>query len=102
MANLVNEYMNKPVRVALGSTSKPADTVELQAFEIPRRNRERLSKRRLGLGIERHVGGLPRPARIGHRKTVVVRIMLRRLGDRRLRFLDRGFGRGGCKSRRGQ
>jgi ATP-dependent RNA helicase RhlE len=35
VASLVNEYMNKPVRVALGSTSKPADTVELQAFEVP-------------------------------------------------------------------
>ena len=35
VANLVNEYMNKPVRVALGSTSKPADTVELHAFEVP-------------------------------------------------------------------
>jgi len=35
VANLVNTYMNKPVRVALGSTSKPADTVELQAFEVP-------------------------------------------------------------------
>jgi ATP-dependent RNA helicase RhlE len=35
VANLVNEYMIKPVRVALGSTSKPADTVELQAFEVP-------------------------------------------------------------------
>jgi len=35
VANLVNDYMNKPVRVALGSVSKPADTVELQAFEIP-------------------------------------------------------------------
>ncbi len=35
VANLVNEYMNKPVRVALGSTSKPAETVELQAFEVP-------------------------------------------------------------------
>ena len=35
VANLVNEYMNKPVRVALGSISKPADTVELQAFEVP-------------------------------------------------------------------
>jgi len=34
VANLVNTYMNKPVRVALGSTSKPADTVELQAFEV--------------------------------------------------------------------
>lgn len=35
VASLVNEYMNQPVRVALGSTSKPADTVELQAFEVP-------------------------------------------------------------------
>jgi ATP-dependent RNA helicase RhlE len=35
VANLVNDYMDHPVRVALGSTSKPADTVELQAFEIP-------------------------------------------------------------------
>jgi ATP-dependent RNA helicase RhlE len=34
VANLVNDYMSKPVRVALGSTSKPADTVELQAFEV--------------------------------------------------------------------
>src|SRR5262245_60637356 len=35
VANFVNEYMNRPVRVALGSTSKSADTVELQAFEVP-------------------------------------------------------------------
>jgi len=35
VANLVNDYMRSPVRVALGSTSKPADTVELQAFEVP-------------------------------------------------------------------
>lgn len=34
VANLVNEYMSEPVRVALGSTCKPADTVELQAFEV--------------------------------------------------------------------
>jgi ATP-dependent RNA helicase RhlE len=34
VANLVNDYMTKPIRVALGSTSKPADTVELQAFEV--------------------------------------------------------------------
>jgi ATP-dependent RNA helicase RhlE len=34
VANLVNDYMNKPVRVAVGSTSRPADTVELQAFEV--------------------------------------------------------------------
>ena len=35
VANLVNDYMKHPVRVALGSTSKPADTVELHAFEVP-------------------------------------------------------------------
>ncbi len=35
VAKLVNDYMSNPVRVALGSVSKPADTVELQAFEIP-------------------------------------------------------------------
>jgi ATP-dependent RNA helicase RhlE len=35
VSNLVNDYMSDPVRVALGSISKPADTVELQAFEIP-------------------------------------------------------------------
>jgi ATP-dependent RNA helicase RhlE len=35
VANLVNDYMNNPVRIALGSTSKPADTVDLQAFEVP-------------------------------------------------------------------
>ena len=35
VAKLVNDYMNRPIRVALGSTSKPADTVELQAFEVP-------------------------------------------------------------------
>ena len=34
VAHLVNDYMNKPVRVAVGSTSRPADTVELQAFEV--------------------------------------------------------------------
>ncbi len=34
VANLVNDYMRNPVRVALGSTSKPADTVDLQAFEV--------------------------------------------------------------------
>ncbi len=35
VAHLVNDYMKTPVRVALGSTSKPADTVELHAFEVP-------------------------------------------------------------------
>ena len=35
VANLVNEYMKQPVRVAIGSTTKPAATVELHAFEVP-------------------------------------------------------------------
>jgi len=34
VAGLVNEYMRDPVRVALGSTLKPAETVELQVFEV--------------------------------------------------------------------
>jgi ATP-dependent RNA helicase RhlE len=34
VANLVNDYMRKPERVALGSTSKPAESVDLQAFEV--------------------------------------------------------------------
>ena len=34
VAHLVNDYMKNPVRVALGSISKPADTVELHAFEV--------------------------------------------------------------------
>ena len=35
VAHLVNDYMKNPVRIALGSISKPADTVELHAFEVP-------------------------------------------------------------------
>lgn len=34
VAGLVNDYMRQPVRVAVGSTLKPADSVELQAFEV--------------------------------------------------------------------
>ena len=34
VAHLVNDYMNKPVRVAVGSISRPADTVKLQTFEV--------------------------------------------------------------------
>ena len=34
VAGLVNDYMRNPVRVAQGSISKPADTVELHAFEV--------------------------------------------------------------------
>ena len=34
VAALVNDYMNKPVRVALGSILKPTENVELHAFEV--------------------------------------------------------------------
>jgi ATP-dependent RNA helicase RhlE len=35
VAGLVNDYMRNPVRVALGSTTKPVESVELHAFEVP-------------------------------------------------------------------
>jgi len=34
VAQLVRDYMNKPVRVALGSVLKPVESVQLRAFEI--------------------------------------------------------------------
>ncbi|HTS08204.1 MAG TPA: DEAD/DEAH box helicase [Candidatus Eisenbacteria bacterium] len=34
VAGLVNEYMRNPVRVALGSVLKPAESVELKAYEV--------------------------------------------------------------------
>jgi ATP-dependent RNA helicase RhlE len=34
VAGLVNEYMNDPVRVALGSVLKPAESVQLSAYEV--------------------------------------------------------------------
>ena len=34
VANLVHEYMRNPVRVALGSVLKPAESVELVAYEV--------------------------------------------------------------------
>jgi ATP-dependent RNA helicase RhlE len=34
VAGLVHEYMQNPVRVAVGSTLKPAESVDLQAFEV--------------------------------------------------------------------
>jgi ATP-dependent RNA helicase RhlE len=35
VVGLVNDCMRNPVRVAMGSTLKPAESVDLQAFEIP-------------------------------------------------------------------
>lgn len=34
VASLVNEYMRDPVRVALGSVLKPAESVQLRAYEV--------------------------------------------------------------------
>jgi len=34
VASLVHEYMRSPVRVALGSVLKPAESVELEAYEV--------------------------------------------------------------------
>jgi ATP-dependent RNA helicase RhlE len=34
VAGLVNDYMRNPVRVALGSTLKPAESVSLEAYEV--------------------------------------------------------------------
>ena len=34
VAGLVNDYLHKPVRVAMGSTLKPAEGIELQAIEV--------------------------------------------------------------------
>lgn len=34
VAGLINDYMQDPVRVALGSVLKPAETVQLRAYEI--------------------------------------------------------------------
>src|SRR5271170_5610221 len=34
VASLVNDYMREPVRVALGSTLKPAESVKLEAYEV--------------------------------------------------------------------
>ena len=40
VAGLVHDYMQNPVRVALGSTLKPAENVELHAFEVATREKQ--------------------------------------------------------------
>jgi ATP-dependent RNA helicase RhlE len=47
VAGLVNDYMRNPVRVALGSTTKPAESVELQAFEVAASDKSELLRRLL-------------------------------------------------------
>jgi ATP-dependent RNA helicase RhlE len=47
VAHLVHDYMKEPVRVALGSTLKPAESVRLQAFEVASTGKLELLKRLL-------------------------------------------------------
>ena len=47
VAGLVNDYMRSPVRVALGSTTKPVESVELQAFEVPAADKSDMLRRLL-------------------------------------------------------
>src|ERR1700683_2292617 len=42
VVHLVNDYMRKPVRVALGSTLKPSENVRMQAFEVSADRRQEL------------------------------------------------------------
>src|ERR1017187_329343 len=45
VAHLVNDYMENPVRLAFGSTLKPSENVRVQAFEVPREQRQELLQR---------------------------------------------------------
>ena len=47
VAGLVYEYMQNPVRVAVGSTLKPAESVDLQAFEVSPGEKSQLLRRLL-------------------------------------------------------
>jgi ATP-dependent RNA helicase RhlE len=47
VAQLVNKYMQTPVRVALGSTLKPAENVQMQAFEVAADRKQELLARLL-------------------------------------------------------
>ena len=47
VVHLVNDYMQNPVRVALGSTLKPSENVRVQAFEVSADRKQELLKRLL-------------------------------------------------------
>jgi ATP-dependent RNA helicase RhlE len=47
VAHLVNDYMQNPERVALGSTLKPAANVRLQAFEVTAQTKQETLRRLL-------------------------------------------------------
>ena len=40
VAHLVNDYMRNPMRLAFGSTLKPTDNVEVQAFQVTNNNKQ--------------------------------------------------------------
>ena len=40
VAQIVNEYMRSPVRLAFGSTLKPIDSVEVQAFQVTNNDKQ--------------------------------------------------------------
>src|SRR6266436_5837921 len=48
VANLVKDYMRSPVRLAFGSTLKPADNVRVQAFEVSGDRKQDLLQHLLG------------------------------------------------------
>ena len=48
VAHIVSDFVRNPLRVAFGSTSKPATSVKLQAFEVPTNQRLALLVRLLG------------------------------------------------------
>jgi ATP-dependent RNA helicase RhlE len=47
VVRLVTDYMKNPVRVAIGSTTKPAENVRLQAFEVIPEHKQALLRRLL-------------------------------------------------------
>jgi len=47
VAHLVNEYMRSPVRLAFGSTIKPAESVRVQAFEVAHDRKQEVLQRLL-------------------------------------------------------
>ena len=48
VTQLVNKYMRTPVRVAVGSTLKPSESVRMQAFEVSTDRKQEILNRLLG------------------------------------------------------
>ena len=47
VAHLVNDFMRKPVRLAFGSTTKPVESVRVQAFEVSHAQKQEVLQRLL-------------------------------------------------------